>query len=494
MGTVYIVGLGAGAESALPQGALSLLTAGHAVVLRTERHPVVRYLRERGVMFSAMDRVYDRAEDFAAVYEEIAARVLEIADREGSVVFAVPGHPAVAEKSVRLLRERAPQAGHQVEFGPGQSFLDDMFLRLGVDPIEGLALVDAADVDERDINSRVHLVVVQMYSQALAGDVKVELAEVYGDEHEVVLTRAIGVPGEESLQRLPLYDLDRQAGIDHLTTLYVPPLGMGRAPGDFGGLLRVVARLRSPDGGCPWDLAQTHKTLRPYAIEEAYEVARAIDEGDSEQLVDELGDLLLQVLLHSQIGRDEGYFQVRDVIAGLSAKLVRRHPHVFGDAKAADARDVKGIWAEAKARERAARAASESVLDGVKVGLPPLVEARGLHRKAAEVGFDWPDADAVWAKVEEEVAELRGASDEERAEEFGDVLFTLVNWANRHGIDAEQAAADANRKFRRRFAQMERLMLQENADFSGMTLEKMEQFWQTAKQKDGSESTAGSRT
>ncbi len=494
MGMVYIVGLGAGAESALPQGALSLLTAGHAVVLRTERHPVVSYLRERGVTFTAMDEVYDQADDFAAVYEEIARRVLQIADREGSVVFAVPGHPAVAEKSVRLLRERAPQAGHEVEFGPGQSFLDDMLLRLGVDPIEGLAIVDAADVDGRDINSRVHLVVVQMYSQALAADVKVELAEVYGDGHEVVLVRAIGVPGEESLRRLPLYELDRQAGIDHLTTLYVPPQASGEAAGDFGELLRVVARLRSPDGGCPWDLAQTHQTLRPYVIEEAYEVARAIDGGDWEELIDELGDLLLQVLLHSQIGRDEGYFQVRDVIAGLSAKLIRRHPHVFGGATADDAQAVKGIWDEVKARERAARMAPASVLDGVKAGLPPLVEARRLHRKAAEVGFDWPDADAAWVKVEEELAELRAASDDERAGEFGDVLFTLVNWADRHGIDAEQAAAAANRKFRGRFAQMERFMLQESVEFSELTLERMEQFWQAAKQEDGSGPAPESRT
>lgn len=483
MGIVYIVGLGAGSESALPQGALSLLTAGHPVVLRTERHPVVRYLRECGVEFRALDEVYERADSFSEVYEEIAARVLDVAASEGSVVYAVPGHPAVAEKSVRLLRERGPDAGHAIEFGPGQSFLDDMFLRIGVDPIEGLVLVDAADVDERDINSRTHLVVVQMYNRALAADVKIALAEVYGDEHEVVLVRAIGVPGEESIRRVPLYELDRQSGIDHLTSLYVPPRQSGSVTGDFGDLLRLVARLRSPDGGCPWDLAQTHQTLRPYAIEEAYEVVRAIDDGDWDGLIDELGDLLLQVLLHSQIGRDEGYFQMRDVIARLSGKLIRRHPHVFGDAQADDAEAVREIWANVKAKERSRQASPESVLDRVKAGLPPLDEARRLHEKAAEVGFDWPDTAAVWAKVEEELAELRAAADGEREEELGDVLFTLVNWAARNGIDAQRAIAQANRKFRGRFLQMERLMRAEHTEFMQLTLEKMDLLWQNAKQK-----------
>ena len=488
MGTVTIVGLGAGSAEALPQGTLAALTAGKAVLLRTERHPVVAHLRALGIDFSSLDGEYERAEEFAQVYDRIAERVLAAADAAGEVVFAVPGHPAVAEKSVQLLRERAPGRGHAIVFGPGRSFLDDMLLRLGVDPVEGLLIADAAELDERQLLPRRHLVVVQMYNRALAAEVKMALIEVYGDEHEVTLARAVGVPGEECVARFPLFELDRQSGIDHLTTLYVPPLaGDAALYGEYSELLRLVARLRSPAGGCPWDLAQTHETLRPYAIEEAYEVAHAIDGGDPGELADELGDLLLQVALHAQIGRDEGFFQMRDVIRGLCAKLVRRHPHVFGDASALDAEAVRAQWERVKAEERAGgRKADESELDRVKRALPPFAECAGLHARAAELGFDWPDAAGAFAKVREELRELEAArTPENRREELGDALFAAVNLAVRFGMDPERALREANAKFRRRFAAVEAEMRARGLKFSGASLAQLEELWQNAKENAG---------
>lgn len=487
--TIYITGLGAGATAALPYGTLKLLQAGYPVLLRTERHPVVDELRAQGIHFTSLDFYYEAADDFAQVYDEIAEHVLRTADMAPSVVFAVPGHPAVAEKSVRLLAERAAARGHQIEWGPGQSFLDDLLLRIGVDPVDGLVMLDATDLQVRDLSPRLHTVIVQMYNQDRAAEVKTALGPVYGDEYEVIVARAIGVKEEEELRRVPVYELDRGLSIDHLTTLYVPPLTTREQRlGEFDELVSIVAALRSPETGCPWDLEQTHETLRPYVIEEAYEVVDAIDEGDPDHLAEELGDVLLQVLLHSQIGEDDGYFQIRDVIRLLSQKLIRRHPHVFGDHVVANTDEVLANWQRIKeAEKRAGQAggddAAPSLLAQVKSSLPPFSESIKLQTKAAQVGFDFADAQAALAKVREEADEVAQAkTPDEQAAEIGDLLFSVVNTARHLGIDPEAALRATNARFRQRFARIETGLAERGIDIKDATLDILEDFWQNAKE------------
>ncbi len=484
MGVIHIVGLGGGSVNSLPYGTLRLLKKGHATYIRTMRHPVVSFLESEGVTYTALDSFYEAASSFDEVYESIAGYLMDEAGLHGEIVFAVPGHPAMAERTVRILTERAPSLNHQIVFGPGQSFLDDMMLRIGIDPVEGLLLLDADDVGGGLLRPALHTIIVQMYNTAKAADVKVALAEVYGDAHEVVVARGVGLGDGESIRRVPLYELDRLGEIDHLTSLYVPPLRERTLRlGEWSELQQIVSTLRSPDG-CPWDILQTHQSLRPYVIEEAYEVAEAIDSDDVDALVDELGDLLLQVTLHSQIGRDEGYFTVRDVIRALSEKLIRRHPHVFGDAKALDAETVKVNWERIKSTEKPPGASRPFLLDRVKRAQPSLQESIALQTEAAAAGFDWPDRKGVFEKIAEEIVELEGAeSADGQLEELGDLLFSVVNLARHLGIDPEKACRVANDKFRRRFQEVERQLEKRTLAFSEVSLDILEEFWQNAKEK-----------
>ncbi|WP_288456440.1 nucleoside triphosphate pyrophosphohydrolase [uncultured Sphingomonas sp.] len=238
-------------------------------------------------------------------------------------------------------------------------------------------------------------------------------------------------------------------------------------------LVTIMARLRGPDG-CEWDRAQTFATIAPYTIEEAYEVADAIERGELDDLKDELGDLLLQVVFHSRIAEEAGAFALPDVVDAISDKMERRHPHIFGG----EAEGGHHRWEEVKAAERSARGA-ERVLDGVALGLPALARAEKLQKRAGRVGFDWPDAEGSRAKIDEELAEVADAPDDAaRAEEIGDLLFAVVNWARHLGVDAEAALRAANGKFERRFRQMENMG---GAAFAGMDLDAKEQLWRAVK-------------
>jgi MazG family protein len=253
-------------------------------------------------------------------------------------------------------------------------------------------------------------------------------------------------------------------------------------------LLEIMARLRDPQQGCPWDQRQTYATIVPYTLEEAYEVADAIDRGDMQELRAELGDLLFQVVFYSQIAREEGHFDFNDVAHGVCEKMVRRHPHVFADAQYDDDEALRHAWEQAKAEERAAggTAAVASQMDGVARALPALIRAEKLQRRAARVGFDWPDAGGAFAKTREEFDEVEAeiaAGDAQRLQdELGDMLFAMVNVVRLLGHDAEQTLSRANEKFERRFRAMEQsLRGQGHGDLSGLTLQALDAAWEQVK-------------
>ncbi|WP_225883022.1 nucleoside triphosphate pyrophosphohydrolase [Sphingomonas aliaeris] len=256
-----------------------------------------------------------------------------------------------------------------------------------------------------------------------------------------------------------------------------PPPSDRRVYPAIGRLVAIMARLRDPVSGCEWDRSQDFASIAPYTIEEAYEVADAIARDDYDDLRDELGDLLLQVVFHSRMAEEAGLFALEDVAASISDKMERRHPHIFGD----DAAGGHHRWEEIKAAERASKSTSSGpvgALDGVAIGLPALLRAEKLQKRAARTGFDWPDADGPRGKVIEEIAEIDAASEAEREEEVGDLLFSVVNWARHLGIDPEAALRQANAKFERRFKAME---TEAGAGFQSLDLEGMERLWQCAK-------------
>ena len=260
-------------------------------------------------------------------------------------------------------------------------------------------------------------------------------------------------------------------------------------PGPIGRLLEIMARLRDPADGCPWDREQTFETIAPYTIEEAYEVAEAIAAGDREALKDELGDLLFQVVFYAQMSAEAGGFTFADVVAGIAEKMVRRHPHVFGGDAVDSAGAQTEAWEAFKAAERDARGEAPSALDGVPAALPALARALKLQKRAARVGFDWPDAAGALEKLAEEVAELRDETargdGEALAAELGDVLFSWVNLARFHGVDAEAALRAANAKFARRFRRIEALLRANGREPSGgATLDELEALWQQAKAEE----------
>ena len=246
----------------------------------------------------------------------------------------------------------------------------------------------------------------------------------------------------------------------------------------FEGLLNIVRRLRAPDG-CPWDKEQTHQSLRENLLSEAYEVLEALDEADSAKLSEELGDLLLQIVLHAQIAKDSGEFQIDDVIKGISEKIIRRHPHIFGSKKVKDSAEVMHNWEVLKKDEREAGA---SMLAGVPKQMPALAYAYEISRRAVRVGFEWENIEGVIDKLIEEIREIKEArGPEEKTQEFGDLLFTLVNFARWQGIDAEAALRQANSKFYRRFSNIEALCRARGKELQKLSLKEWDDLWEEAK-------------
>ncbi|KML41515.1 nucleoside triphosphate pyrophosphohydrolase [Cytobacillus firmus] len=482
MKKITILGLGAGDLNQLPFGVYRQLKNTEALYLRTKEHPVLRDLEQEGLTYQSFDHIYEKHEQFEEVYEEICEFLLNEALAK-EITYGVPGHPLVAERTVQLLIERAPQRGIEIIIGGGQSFLDPLFQSLKIDPIEGFQLLDGTDLKRDEIQVVQHVIIGQVYDQFIASDVKLTLMEKLPYDYEVYIVTAAG-SSEEVIKKVQLHELDHNMELNNLTSVYVPPVKDETVLyKDFSKLRSIIAELRGPNG-CPWDKKQTHESLKKYLIEEAYELIEAIDNEDTEHMTEELGDVLLQVMLHAQIGEDEGYFAIDDVIEGLSEKMVRRHPHVFGDAQAENEEDVLKNWQSIKQEEKGDN--QESMMDSVPKSFPNLMRAAEIQKKAAKAGFDWKEVEPAWEKVKEEIAEFeKEAADfsPEMEPEFGDILFALVNIARFYKIDAEDAVRKTNEKFIRRFKYVEERVMMSGRKFEDFTLEQLDEFWNEAKSK-----------
>lgn len=482
---ITVIGLGPGHPKYLTLEAWDLLRNAEEVYVRTLQHPTLAVLPAT-VRVHSFDAYYERAKTFEEVYQAIVDTLLDLAHCEEGVLYAVPGHPFVGESTTRMLRERAQAEGLPFRVVEGVSFLEPVFRALGVDPLPHTAVVDALEL------ARLHIppfppntpaVIAQMYARHVASNVKLTLMSLYPDEHPVYIVHRASMP-DETVKQVPLYALDRDPDIGLLTAVYVPPLDYESA---FEALQEVVARLRAPDG-CPWDRKQTHKSLRPYLLEEAYEVLDALDRDDPQALQEELGDLLLQILMHTQIATEAGEFTMPDVLRYIHRKMVRRHPHVFGQVKVNTAEEVLQNWEKIKKQEQAQKGEAKSVLEGVGKTLPALARAQAVQRKAADFGFDWKDIEGVWAKLEEELEEVRRArTPEEREREIGDAFFALVNLARWYNVDAESALRETVTRFLRRFHQVERRLAAQGRDLNQATFEELDALWEAVKHEDVSD-------
>lgn len=543
---ITIVGLGPGAVGHLSLETMGLLKSDAQVILRTAVHPSVEELYKEKVNFTSCDSFYEEGASFEEVYDKIVAHVLE-AGAKGDVVYAVPGSPLVAERTVVLLREQAKAKGLELVIKPSMSFLDLAYVDLGIDPIAGLRIIDAQDFEAVADAGKYPLMITQVYSQFVASDLKLALMENLSDDYEIYFLRNLGLPDAEC-RSIKLFELDRQPNIDHLTSAYIPAMpedlsvaglmSFGEdddekdiftyedeeeedaaavvadlvdeivaeaddeevevelyedttesgllTPNAFDAvdvmpLVDVMRILREP-GGCPWDREQTHQSIRSNFIEEVYEFLEAVDNNNYENMCEELGDVLMQVVFHARMAEEAGHFDMQDVVDGVTDKLIRRHPHVFGETHVENSAQVLVNWDAIKKEEKQER---KHILDGVTQDLPSLLRAYKIQGKVAKVGFDWDSAEDVWTKVEEEIAELKAAissdNKEEVEKELGDLLFAVVNYARKLKVEPEVALTGTNNRFASRFAHVEECVEKSGKAWQDYTLAELDKFWDEAK-------------
>jgi len=482
---IKIVGLGPGAKEALTIGTISELESNKNVFLRTEKHPTVDYLKEKKIIFDTYDNVYESISSFDEVYLNIANDLIKKHDDLGDLVYAVPGHPLVAEKSVFNLIDLCKENNIEYKIIPAVSFIDAMIESLRIDPIGGLKIIDSFDIGNQILDKRIGTIVTQVYNQLIASEVKIKLLEQYNDETQIYFVRAAGIKEQESIRRIPLFELDMQEDIDYLTSIYIPKDLKNKK--DFNDLLEIIEILRSEDG-CPWDREQTHKSLEKALIEESYEVIDAIDQDDDNSLIEELGDVLLQVVFHASIGKEDGYFDIGDIIQEICNKMISRHPHVFKDcSKSNSSEEVLVKWDELKKKEKGYGSLTEE-MKGITRGLPALLRAHKVQEKAKKVGFDFDDVSFAINKVKEELKEVIDVYNTENMEkikeEIGDLLFSCVNVARFLKVDEEIALNWTIDKFIKRFDYIERVAKEKGIELTDMNIEEMDGLWENSKNLD----------
>ena len=480
---VVIVGLGPGPRNTVTQTTLEAIERIEVQFVRTKRHPTADLMPKA----TSFDSLYDTLPTFEDVYREITEAVVAAALKHGEVLYAVPGSPLILESSVAQLRA---DSRVEVQVLPALSFLDLAWEALGIDPVNaGVRLIDGHRFALEASGERGPLLVAQVHADWVLSDVKLSHESANGNE-PVVLLHHLGLP-DQRVEHTTWQELDRVLPADHLTTLYIPQMAEPVA-GELARLHQLARTLREQ---CPWDREQTHDSLIKHLIEETYEVVDAIESLDAndpatdEALIEELGDLLYQVEFHATIAEQQGRFSMADVAKSIHDKLVRRHPHVFGDVVANSANDVVQTWDEVKrAEKKSADGATSSTFTGVAKSGPSLQYATKIQKRAADVGFDWPNADGAFEKIIEESAEIRQAvalnSDPETVRmELGDLLFSVVNLSRHLGHDAEQALRGASDKFRHRFEQVEQLAHSRDIDLANASLEQLDALWDEVKKQ-----------
>lgn len=469
MGQITVVGLGF-SEDMLTLGALHAAKSAGKVLLRTGQCAAAQVFAQEGIAFDTLDRLYEECEDFIELNEECAKAVADEA-QESDVVYGVFD---LRDASVGKLMEIAPDC--RLIAGPPEEGALFAFMQ------DDALLLNASDWEEFRLDAWHGVLLREVDSKALAGECKLKLSEVYPEDMEI----AALLPG--GVKKMPLCDMDRMAeeAYDHRLSFAIAPVRDIMQLDRFGvtQLMQVLERLRAPDG-CPWDREQTHASIRQDLLEEAYEVADALDNDDLTALIEELGDVLLQVAFHARIGYEHGEFDLTDVATGICQKLISRHVHVFGEMKAANSAEVLELWQQVKMAEKGQETTADS-MTAVAKALPALTRARKVAKRASAVGFCAGDIAGSLAHVRSEIDELQAEQPGTDAaeEEMGDLLFALADAAVKFKLEPERALEKATDKFIRRFTAMEKKILAKGGSLEGMNLAEMDAVWDEVKAEE----------
>jgi tetrapyrrole methylase family protein/MazG family protein len=479
---ITVVGLGPGDPELVTRRVWRVLETAGEIYVRTRHHPIVSALPS-GLSFKTFDDLFERQGNLEHVLSSLAEALIELGKRDQGVVYGVPGDPYVGDATVDALRERANDAGTELTVLHGVSFVEPSLRLAQADGLPGLQVTDALGLVGRyhpPFPPDLPALIANLHDRETAGEVKRCLMNQYPPDHPTLLIGNPGTP-DESTVPTPLSEIDTSDVLGPLTVLFVRPTPPNTS---FESFQETVAHLRAPDG-CPWDREQTHLSLRQHLLGEAYEALDALDRESVEDMAEELGDLMLQLVIQVQIAIDDSEFNMADVLSGINTKLIRRHPHVFGDLDVDSVSEVLHNWEALKEEERQTNGGDGGILDGVPSGYPALAQALEYQLRAARVGFDWPDIDGVLAKVVEEVREVEAEDGgDSQAAEIGDLFFALVNLARWLEIDPEAALRGANRRFKARFGRVEAGARRSGSRLSDLSIDQLESLWQQAKREE----------
>lgn len=469
---ISIVGLGVELGN-LTEGAKNQILSGKKIVLKSKNFKTTQSVKSLGVEFTTLDYIYDKSRNFDSLNKNLANAVLNLA-KESDVVYCVNGS-VIEDISAQLIIKRSKN----VQVFDGVSKCSNAF------SIAKIFNRNKTCVSAYDIYSykraSLPLAVYDLDSDLIAGDIKIHLCDMLGDE-----TPCYFVCNGKS-KKIKLYELDRQKNYDYSTVLVIDDIPLlKKSRFDFYDLVEVMQKLRAPDG-CPWDRAQTHESIRKNMIEEAYELVDAIDCGDDDKIIEETGDVLMQAVFHSELGQERGAFSGYDITTGVCDKLIFRHSHIFGTDNASDADGALSVWENNKKKEKGQKTASDSVLDVPKV-FPALIRAQKVGKRAAKSGYDFKDFYDATTKIPEELSEVisayKSGNEKEIYEEIGDLLFSVVNVGRLAGVDCEESLTESTEKFVRRFLITEKLVLADNKKMEELSYNEIWEYYEKAKEYD----------
>lgn len=476
MKTIRIIGLGSGSMDDMTIKAHNALCDGTKTFIRTNRHPIVSEMKNKNIEYETYDEFFEQYDEFELVYEKILEDLLENVEKSGVVNYCTPGSPYYGDVITKKLLSDY-DSKYKIEVYDGLGFLDKCMKLSGYTDYKSIKVLDCLEADEFSFDYNSANFITQVDSVEIASELKIKLMEVYPDDFDVLIIDVLS----ENVKKIHLFDIDRVENYDFSTYFCILPIEIyKKALYNISNLCRLVKTLRGPDG-CPWDMSQTHESLRNYVIEEAYEVVSAIDNEDTDNLCEELGDLLLQVVLHSEIASEEGYFNIKDVISSIYDKLIFRHPHVFNNQAAVSSDEAKLSWEKQKAIEKNIQSYTNE-LKSVPASFSPLTRSYKIQQKAAKVGFDWPDVDGAIEKVKEEIQEViveyKKRDCNALEGEIGDLLFAIVNFARYMNINPDTALNMTINKFIYRFGYIEE---HAEKDLKELTLQEMDELWEKSK-------------